>query len=361
MLFQSSGLDSSSALLVMKSLKALVDTQGVTILSVIHQPRKFIFELFDSVILLGVGGNMVYHGPVSESEQYFARLPEPYRLPAGESIADWLIDVSSGRLEPENNENIDSDRDLGTVILDNAAVGTAGPSSSKVDTAYEEAKLRRQVLYDAWNEQVLQNENVMTRLKAPEPYDLPVPVKNRSFFFQLNVQVRRNLLLAWRNRFSKFVDTAIILVAVSLICLFEGVVNLTREDVPGISFEDLTSGNPEDLGRNFRGLFRYASSFSGLVRFAMALGVIASVLLSLMASKAITQYRHEFFREAGSGYSISAYFLAVNITSFLEHSTQMILAALAAFWFRDSIAIWWSYVSNFLLLSWTCSSWYVKA
>jgi ABC-2 type transporter len=346
----------------MKSLKALVETQGVTILSVIHQPRKFIFELFDSVILLGVGGNMVYHGPVSESEQYFARLQEPYRLPAGESIADWLIDVSSGRLEPEKNESIDSDRDLDprTVILDNAAVGMAGPSSGKVDTAYEEAKLRRQVLYDTWNKHVIANENVMTRLKAPEPYDLPVPVKNRSFVFQLIIQFRRNLLLAWRNRFSKLVDTAIILVAVSLICLFEGVVNLTRatdRDRTIISFEDLTSGNPFDLGRNFRGLFSYANDFAGLLRFAMALGVIASVLLSLMASKAITQYRNEFFREAGSGYSISAYFLAVNITSFLEHSTQMILAALSAFWFRDSIAVWWSYVANFLLLSWTCTSW----
>ncbi len=54
-----SGLDSSSALLVMGSLKKLVENQGVTVLSVIHQPRKAIFDSFDSLILLGVGGNMV--------------------------------------------------------------------------------------------------------------------------------------------------------------------------------------------------------------------------------------------------------------------------------------------------------------
>lgn len=54
-----SGLDSSSALLVMGSLKKLVESQGVTVLSVIHQPRKAIFDSFDSLILLGVGGNMV--------------------------------------------------------------------------------------------------------------------------------------------------------------------------------------------------------------------------------------------------------------------------------------------------------------
>jgi hypothetical protein len=341
----------------MKSLKTLVETQGVTILSVIHQPRKFIFDLFDSVILLGVGGNMVYHGPVSESEQYFAQLPEKYRLPLGESVADWLIDVSSGRLEPEKDET-DSERVQdwgGTVLLDNA-VGLAGPSSNKAASADEEAKVRRQVLYDAWKEHVARNANVKIRLKAPTPYELPVKVKNRSFFVQLIVQLRRNLLLAWRNRFSKFVDTAIILGAVSLISWFEGVVSVTREVDPNIAFDDLTSGNPVDLVQNFGRLFRHATNVGSLVQFSMALGVITAVLLSLMASKAITQYRHEFFREAGSGYSINAYFLAVNITSFLEHSTQMVVAALSAFWFRDSIASFVSYLVHFLALSWTCVS-----
>lgn len=95
-----SGLDASSALLVMKSLKHLVEAEGVTVVSVIHQPRKFIYDLFDSLILLGVGGKMVYHGPTNEATSYFNRLH--YNLPQGESVADWLIDISSGRLEPDN-------------------------------------------------------------------------------------------------------------------------------------------------------------------------------------------------------------------------------------------------------------------
>ena len=90
----------------MKSLKNLVDVQGVTVCSVIHQPRKFIFELFDSLILLGVGGNLVYHGPVSKCEKYFKMLK--YDLPAGESIADWLIDISSGDLAPSTNDRVEN-------------------------------------------------------------------------------------------------------------------------------------------------------------------------------------------------------------------------------------------------------------
>jgi hypothetical protein len=56
--------------------------------------------LFDSLILLSVGGQVVYHGPTEGAEPYFGDLE--YKLPKGESVADWLIDISSGRLEPSN-------------------------------------------------------------------------------------------------------------------------------------------------------------------------------------------------------------------------------------------------------------------
>jgi hypothetical protein len=65
----------------------------------------------------------------------------------------------------------------------------------------------------------------------------------------------------------------------------------------------------------------------------------------------------EFFREAGSGYNIDAYFLAVNIFGFFEHSFQMLLAGAVAFWLRSSITYWYSYVFNFWLLMWVTVSW----
>ena len=86
-------------MLVMKSLKGLVTNNAMTIVAVIHQPRKTIVELFDSIILLGIGGKMVYHGPVNKVEDYFSNLR--YYLPVGENVADWLIDISSGSVEPE--------------------------------------------------------------------------------------------------------------------------------------------------------------------------------------------------------------------------------------------------------------------
>jgi hypothetical protein len=41
---------------------------------------------------------MVYHGPTKTAQSYFEALD--YFLPLGESVADWLIDIRSGRLEP---------------------------------------------------------------------------------------------------------------------------------------------------------------------------------------------------------------------------------------------------------------------
>lgn len=50
------GLDSNSAMIVMESLRSLIHRNGMTICTVIHQPRKTIYELMDTVILLGTGG-----------------------------------------------------------------------------------------------------------------------------------------------------------------------------------------------------------------------------------------------------------------------------------------------------------------
>jgi hypothetical protein len=86
-------------------------------------------------------------------------------------------------------------------------------------------------------------------------------------------------------------------------------------------------------------------------------GVITAVLVGLTASKAITEKRLEFFRESASGYDINAYFAAINITSGIEQSLQIILPATAAFWLRDSLATFNSYCVSFLMLSWLCVSW----
>lgn len=89
----------------------------------------------------------------------------------------------------------------------------------------------------------------------------------------------------------------------------------------------------------------------------MKSGVVIAVLVGLTATKIITEKRVEFFREAGSGYDINAYFFAVNIIATFEHSMQVLAASIFALWLRNSIAVWYSFFVNYLLLAWLCVSW----
>eukprot|EP00538_Stauroneis_constricta_P012480 CAMPEP_0119548188 /NCGR_PEP_ID=MMETSP1352-20130426/2157_1 /TAXON_ID=265584 /ORGANISM="Stauroneis constricta, Strain CCMP1120" /LENGTH=1292 /DNA_ID=CAMNT_0007593377 /DNA_START=125 /DNA_END=4003 /DNA_ORIENTATION=- len=349
-----SGLDSSSALLVMQSLKNLVDSQGMTIVSVIHQPRKFIFDLFDSLILLGVGGRMVYHGPVPQARPYFEE--RNYELPLGESLADWLIDISSGRLEPSEPEALeDSVASLNANAVDRV-VSPRGVSAGKQKQAVNDAKSRRAWLYEEWKTHYTKlNSEEREIYDVPDQYDLPGSVTKSPFPVQLYYQVTRAALVSYRNRFTKILDTVVVVGAMVIISLLEGVVVASRDDHPELDFDEATRPSHDNITEVFYQLFKYS-----LVRhwgFALKSGLIIAVLIGLQATKIITTKRVEFFREAASGYDLNAYFLAVNIVATLEHSVQIMLASFFSIWIRNPLGSWASYFVHFLALTWVSVSW----
>jgi hypothetical protein len=89
-----SGLDSTSALdlaHVLHSIAAL----GLTIVSVIHQPRVEIFKAFDDVLLIAPGGRTAYFGPVDKAQAYFESLGFMFEQTA--NPADILMDILSGK------------------------------------------------------------------------------------------------------------------------------------------------------------------------------------------------------------------------------------------------------------------------
>lgn len=601
----------------MASLKNLTRKEGVTVLSVIHQPRKTIFESFDSVILLGVGGNMIYHGPVMMAQKYFANIQPPYFLPEGESVADWLIDVSSGRLLPDrpasirrekkkrpntspeesaeeeeandkdvsieqesdetgeesSDENIDphdaivdpineesmeadasqndandnpgdveamesnashieaiaderregslyeddnhlseqeeagsgqnggiirendagqsdsavadneqeqvtknsnetndamvdeekllndgqSRKDTVDVTGDNLQTANAesnqeetihpkdsnstqetiqvnssndletdadnhtpdptlsipsaranakssfvslndtspgkkdlrkmlvhsdsgssvhssvsidfdddehagalnGPSTAKFEQSVEAAKERRQQLYNSWNKYYKElSDSQRAIYDPPEEYPLPTSKPKPRFFTQLRAQLRRNMLFMWRNRVAKLVDTVMIVVAVLLISFLEGPLVVARRVRPRLTFDELVAANPVDVATTFPELFQYAlRPTTSMIEYALKVGVIAAVLLGLAAAKAVTGKRLEFFRESASGWSVGAYFMALNITSTFEHAIQMVLCAMVAYWLRDSVANYIATLTNYIMLMWLVVSW----
>jgi len=58
---------------------------------VIHQPRYSIFQMFDQVLLLGVGGNTVFQGSSEAALPYFQRLG--FMVPPRDNPADVFMDI----------------------------------------------------------------------------------------------------------------------------------------------------------------------------------------------------------------------------------------------------------------------------
>ncbi|CAB9510243.1 Putative white-brown complex homolog protein 30 [Seminavis robusta] len=390
-----SGLDASSAMLVMSSLKTLVEVEGVTICSVIHQPRKFIFDLFDGLILLGVGGYIVYHGKVGKAEKYFKKLN--YQLPPGESVADWLIDISSGRMVPHIADKDDAEQENGEEQptkkekkrKDKQGRGTSRSSSfsdsdddhdpparrSTKDSdedpemllsAAEKEKARREHLYSCWRKHFERLPQKQRHLyDAPGPSDFPPAVKRPGFWKQMRYQIHRQIILAIRNWYIKLIDTVLIIGGVILTSVMAGVLEPTiHDDLSGLDYYALAEpeGKAKDaleqLIKQFPVLFRFALlANQKIVGYANQCGVVVAVLVGLTATKIITEKRNEFFREAGSGYNINAHFCAINLIATLEHGVQVMLSSMFALWLRNSIASWYMYYVNFLVLSWLCVSW----
>mmetsp|Transcript_33644 Transcript_33644/g.69975 ORF Transcript_33644/g.69975 Transcript_33644/m.69975 type:complete len:916 (-) Transcript_33644:135-2882(-) len=97
-----SGLDSTTSYTVVNSLKDMARA-GANVITVLHQPKYEVFQLFDNVLLLGKGGMTVYYGKTSGMEEYFAKRGFP--CPDRANPADYYMDVLSGIIDHESNED----------------------------------------------------------------------------------------------------------------------------------------------------------------------------------------------------------------------------------------------------------------
>ncbi|KAJ1337339.1 ATP-binding cassette subfamily G (WHITE) member 2 [Microdochium nivale] len=87
-----SGLDATAASSIMRTLKALA-ALGMTVIVVIHQPRREIFEMIDSLILLGKG-QTIYEGSGRDVKGYFAQMG--YQAPQEANFGDIVTDIITG-------------------------------------------------------------------------------------------------------------------------------------------------------------------------------------------------------------------------------------------------------------------------
>lgn len=88
-----SGLDSTSSMEVCAALRKIADF-GLTVITVIHQPRYEIFCSFHDVLLLGKGGRTVYLGPSEKALDYFSSIG--FECPQRVNPPDFFMDVIAG-------------------------------------------------------------------------------------------------------------------------------------------------------------------------------------------------------------------------------------------------------------------------
>ncbi|ETN41227.1 uncharacterized protein HMPREF1541_03162 [Cyphellophora europaea CBS 101466] len=94
------GLDSTSAMGVVRCLKRLAD-KGQTVVMTVHQPRSEIWGIIDNIVLLARGA-VVYSGPRTSCVQYFER--QGHQLPSFVNPFDFIIDVASIDVRSEEAE-----------------------------------------------------------------------------------------------------------------------------------------------------------------------------------------------------------------------------------------------------------------
>lgn len=87
-----SGLDATSASHIMKILSALSQL-GITVVTIIHQPREEIWRAIDDIILLA-NGRLVYQGKERDVQGYFERAG--FNFPEHANPADTLMDIITG-------------------------------------------------------------------------------------------------------------------------------------------------------------------------------------------------------------------------------------------------------------------------
>ena len=199
-------------------------------------------------------------------------------MPEGESVADWLIDISSGQLAPDEDGVKEAKaeaikRKSGKILIGDASKGSEGHGpavSTMQEDEYDVQALRRDELNKAWIEYFdKKNKNITKKSRQmyyskPPPTELPEPFVKPAFFEQLWIQLNRAVKVGRRNFFYHLVDTFIIVFFGVLVSLMQGPTVLSKDSDPqGIPLKYLVTEDPslvlsEDNDNFFEQLFSYA-------------------------------------------------------------------------------------------------------
>jgi len=315
-------LDSTVALSLMKVLKNLPKAHGVTVCCSIHQPGPRIFELFHSLILLSIGGRLAYNGPTEGVVNYFSNRLN-YDIPRPDlGVAEWVLDISVG-MKDDSTEN----------------------------------NRRNQIrICQAWADR---DNNSPDNTAQTESVHHPT----KGILSQIWLQLHRNSIFFIRNFDTFILDTFQILLGITLFALIVGPKILFSDDDLNMPYEyeimtSITNDGGSIFGQNLNYLF--LNSLNGIEREVTETaicGALPGIVIALSTTRYLTDKRRQFFREAASGYSVTAYYIAINIWSTFEVTAKMLLIGTSYYTLRNSAASCGATLIPFVLMGWISSGW----
>lgn len=246
----------------MMILKA-VSRLGITVVTIIHQPRHEIFDALDSILLLGAG-RVIYSGKEAETQAYFEDCG--FSFSGGHNPADIIMDIIAGQ-------------------------GYLYKKLGDTDVSH---------LIEQWRYR--QNASKAAKgFSSPSPSDVEVSALNKTiqmrgapWYRQTYFCLGRSLLQQYRLRSSFYAEIGVASLAGLLLGLAE-----TSED-----------------GINFRGIFQHpyellssSVDYESVPEMSLLIGVACGMIASPPGVKIFGEEKLIYIREASSGHNRFAYYI----------------------------------------------------
>lgn len=189
------GLDSSTALDFVKSLRIYTDIYKLPTLVSLNQASESIYALFDKVLVID-RGRQVYFGPASEARGYFEGLgfaPRP-----NQTTPDYLTGCADPR-EREFADQLDSNTPDSVVDLERAYKSSSMFAKTVADKdAYKTEVSRDSTAQDHFRRAVLDAKHPFTSKRSV--YSIPFHQQTIALFkrqFHLKMQDRFTIVTSW--------------------------------------------------------------------------------------------------------------------------------------------------------------------
>lgn len=297
-----SGLDSTSASSIMTILKA-VSQLGITVVTIIHQPRHEIFEALDSILLLGAG-RVIYSGKEAETQAYFEACG--FNFPEGHNPADTIMDIIAGQGHLYKKLG---DTDVSHLI--------------------EQWRYRQNAKKAAKGYTSLRHSDVEV-----SALNKTIQMRGAPWYRQTYFCLRRALLQQYRFKSSFYAEIGVASLAGLLLGLAE-----TSQD-----------------GINFRGIFQHpyeqlssSVDYESVPEMSLLIGVAIGMVASPPGVKIFGEEKLTYAREASSGHNRFAYYIG-KVVSTLPRMILSNLHFTVLFMFLATPRISWgaAFIANLL-------------